>query len=49
MNTAEKRMIAQIQSFMTILILPGGQYAEKGLAIHFPLDLDTYYDQLLKL
>ena len=39
-------MIAQIQSCMTILVLPGGQFAEKGLAIHFPLDVYKYCDQL---
>ena len=44
---AECRMISQIQSYMTIIILPGGQYAEKGLAIHFPLDLNAYFEQLL--
>ena len=49
LEIAEKRMIAQIQSFMTILMLPGGQYAEKGLAVHFPLDLNEYRNQLLNL
>ena len=46
LDIAEKRMVAQIQTFMTILILPGGQFAEKGLAIHFPLDLNNYFQQL---
>lgn len=43
---ADRRMIAQIQSFMTILMLPGGQFAEKGLAIHFPLNVSEYCNQL---
>ncbi|MEW8545326.1 MAG: DUF6570 domain-containing protein [Candidatus Thiodiazotropha sp.] len=47
LSYAECRMISQIQSYMTIIILPGGQYAEKGLAIHFPLDLNAYFEQLL--
>ena len=46
LDVAEKRMIAQIQSFMTILVLPGGQFAEKGLTTHFPLDVNKYCDQL---
>lgn len=47
LDVSEKRMISQIQSFMTLLLLPGGQYAEKGLAIHFPLDLNKYQNELL--
>lgn len=35
----EKRLISKIQVFMTIIILPGGQYAEKGLAIDFPVNI----------
>ena len=46
LGTVEKRLISQIQSYLTILILPGGQYAERGLTIHFPLDMDSYYQQL---
>ncbi|MEW8546654.1 MAG: DUF6570 domain-containing protein [Candidatus Thiodiazotropha sp.] len=44
---AERRMISQLQTYITLVILPGGQYAEKGLAIHFPLDMNSYFEQLL--
>lgn len=42
LDVVQRRLISQIQCFMTIIILPGGQYAEKGLAIHFPLDIESY-------
>ena len=45
----EQRMISQIQTYMTIIVLPGGQYAEKCLTIHFLLDLNHYYEQLMAL
>lgn len=32
----EKTLISQIQVFMTIVILPGGQYVEKGLVLNVP-------------
>lgn len=35
----EKRLISRIQVFMTVIVLPGGQYAEKGLAIDFPVNI----------
>ena len=44
---AERRMISQLQTYMTLVILPGGQYAEKGLAIHFPLDINSYFEELI--
>ena len=40
-------MISQLQTYMTLVILPGGQYAEKGLAIHLPLDMISYFEQLI--
>ena len=46
LSTIERRLICQIQTYMTMVVLPGGQYAEKGLAIHFPLDMATYLQQL---
>ncbi|CAG2240197.1 unnamed protein product [Mytilus edulis] len=46
LDIIQRRLISQIQSFMTIIILPGGQYAEKGLAIHFPLDMESYFKSL---
>lgn len=35
----EKRMISKIHVFMTVVVLPGGQFAEKGMAIDFPVDV----------
>jgi hypothetical protein len=32
----ERRFVCRLQTYMTLLVLPGGQYAQKGLAIHFP-------------
>lgn len=37
----EKRLLCKIQVFMTVVILPGGQLAEKGLAIDFPIELQN--------
>jgi len=48
LDIIQRRLISQIQSFMTIIILPGGQYAEKGLTIHFPLDMESYFHSLQK-
>ena len=49
LDIVQRRLISQIQSYMTIIILPGGQYAEKGLTIHFPLDLECYFKSLKRL
>jgi hypothetical protein len=35
LNNVEKRLIALIQVFMTIIQLPGGQFAERGSVINF--------------
>ena len=35
----EKRLISLVQLFVTLIMLPGGQLAQKGTAIHFPIDL----------
>lgn len=32
----EKKLIALVEIFMTVIILPGGQFALKGLALHLP-------------
>lgn len=42
LDVVQRRLISQIQCLMTIIILPGGQYTEKGLVIHFPLDIESY-------
>ncbi len=38
LTTMEQRLISKIQVFITLLILPGGQFAEKGLCIDFPVN-----------
>ena len=36
LNFLERRFVSRVQTFMTLLTLPkGGQYAQKGLAVHF--------------
>lgn len=40
LNPLERRFISKLHTYMTLVVLPrGGQYAEKGLAIHFPIPL----------
>ena len=39
MFVIEKRIIAQIPVFLTLIILPGGQSAQKGTAINIPIDI----------
>ena len=35
----EKGLISKVHIFLTLILLPGGQFAEKGLAINFPADI----------
>ena len=35
----EKRLISKIHVFMTVIVLPGGKFAEKGMAIDLPVDI----------
>lgn len=37
----EKRLVSLIQVFLTIVLLPGNQLSQHGLAINLPVDLDT--------
>ena len=37
----EKRLVSLIQVFLTIVLLPGSQLSQHGLAINLPVDLDT--------
>ncbi len=46
LSKIEKRLISQIQIFMTIIILPGGQLAEKGLVLNLPLDIQCIINQI---
>ena len=43
----EKRFVTLIHVFMTVLSLPaGGQYAQDGLFINFPVDFHELYQDL---
>lgn len=46
LSLLEKRMISLIQIFMSIHILPGGQYAEKGLILNLPSNIQDIANQL---
>lgn len=46
LSTLEKRLIALVQIFMTLVVLPGGQYAEKGLVLNLPSDVQNVANQL---
>lgn len=46
LSTLEKRLIALVQVFMTLVVLPGGQYAEKGLVLNLPSDVQNVANQL---
>ena len=46
LNSLEKKLLAQIQVCMTIVLLPGGQYAEKGLIVDLPQDLESFVGKL---
>jgi hypothetical protein len=37
----KKKKIQKISIFMTIVILPGGQYVEKGLILNLPNDIES--------
>lgn len=41
LSTLEKLLIALVQIFMTLVVLPGGQYAEKGLVLNLPSDVQN--------
>ena len=49
LTLVEKRLISQINTFFTLIILPCfpvGQYAQKGFAIHFGNDISSIVSQL---
>ncbi len=49
LNRVERRLIAKIQIFMTEVLLPGGQYAEKGLILNLPVDTFPVFEQTSSL
>ena len=46
LNKIEKRLLSQIQPYLTMIILPGGQYAEKGLVLDLPVEMENIARQL---
>ena len=48
-NQLERRLLSKIQVFMTVVILPGGQYAERGLVLNLPVDGEDIAEQLESL
>lgn len=46
LNFTEKRMLSQIQMYLTIIALPGGQFGESGQAIHFPVNVAKQWNNL---
>ena len=46
LNKIERRLLALIQVFMAIIMLPGGQYAEKGLVLNMPVNVNNVTSQL---
>ena len=46
LNPLELRLLAKTQVFMTFYILPGGQYARKGLVLNIPVKTDFLNNQL---
>ena len=49
LSLVEKQLISQVNVFFTLLLLPGkpgGQLAQRGFAIHFPLDTATFTTEL---
>lgn len=49
LSLLEKRMISLIQVFLSIHILPGGQYAEKGLVLNLPMNVQEIANQLPRI
>ena len=48
LNVMEKRLISKIHLYLTIVILPGGQFGEKGQSIHFPIEISEMCKNLPK-
>ena len=49
LNILEKKLLSKIQTFFTMIILPGGQYAEKGMVLNLPRNVSITVEQLQQL
>lgn len=45
----EKKLLATIQVFFTMIILPGGQFAEKGMVLNLPRDIQPFVNDILNV
>ena len=46
LSSLEKKLLAKIQVCMSMVLLPGGQYAEKGLIVNLPNNVESFVDRL---
>ena len=46
LNKLEKKLLSKIQAFTTMVLRPGGQYAEKGLILNLPMNLHNIMGQI---
>ena len=46
LNKLERRLLSKVNVFMTMIILPGGQYAERGLVLNLPTDVRFVMNQV---
>ena len=49
LNVLEKKLLSKIQTFFTMIILPGGQYAEKGMVLNLPRNVSVTADKVSNL
>ena len=49
LSPIERRVISLLHVFITVVILPGGQHAEKGMAIYFPAETAKILQSLLHI
>ena len=49
LNTLEKKLLSKIQTFFTMIILPGGQYAEKGMVLNLPRNVSVTVESVSSL
>ena len=46
LSSLEKKLLARIQVCMTVILLTGGQYAEKGLIVDMPRDVESFVEEI---
>lgn len=43
---SERKLISKLQTFLTLAVLPGGQFCERGTVLHLPVNLSEIVHQL---